>query len=308
LRFTYTLLVTPDTVFDYDMQTRHSEQKKKKVVLGGYDPARYETERIFATAADGAQVPISLVRRKDTPHDRPSPLLLNGYGSYGVSNDPDFNSNRISLLDRGVTFAIAHVRGGGEMGRPWYENGKFLHKKNTFGDFAACAQHLVDQGYTSPDLLGATGRSAGGLLMGAVANLRPDLFKVIIAGVPFVDVINTMLDASIPLTAVEYEEWGNPNDPQFYVYMKSYAPYENVEAKAYPHILATAGLNDPRVQYWEPAKWVAKLRTLKTDSNRLLLKTNMGAGHGGASGRFDYLEEVAFEYAFLLELLGVTVE
>ena len=308
LRFTYTSLVTPDTVFDYDMQTRHREQKKQKVVLGGYDPARYETERIFATAADGAQVPISLVRRKDTPHDRPSPLLLNGYGSYGVSNDPDFNSNRISLLDRGVTFAIAHVRGGGEMGRPWYENGKFLHKKNTFGDFAACAQHLVDQGYTSPDLLGATGRSAGGLLMGAVANLRPDLFKVIIAGVPFVDVINTMLDASIPLTAVEYEEWGNPNDPQFYVYMKSYAPYENVEAKAYPHILATAGLNDPRVQYWEPAKWVAKLRTLKTDSNRLLLKTNMGAGHGGASGRFDYLEEVAFEYAFLLELLGVTVE
>ncbi|MEZ4709507.1 MAG: S9 family peptidase [Caldilineaceae bacterium] len=305
LRFTYASLVTPDAVYDYDMHTRDRELKKQKEVLGGYDPARYATERFFATAADGERIPISLVRRKDAAADRPGPLLLNGYGSYGASSDPNFNSNHISLLDRGVTFAIAHVRGGGEMGRPWYENGKFLHKKNTFSDFVACAQHLVDYGYTTPTQLGAMGRSAGGLLMGAVANLRPELFKVIIAGVPFVDVINTMLDASIPLTAVEYEEWGNPNDPQFYVYMKSYSPYDNVAAKAYPHILATAGLNDPRVQYWEPAKWVAKLRAMKTDRNRLLLKTNMGAGHGGASGRFDYLEEVAFEYAFLLDLLEV---
>ncbi|MEZ4660340.1 MAG: S9 family peptidase [Caldilineaceae bacterium] len=305
LRFTYASLVMPDTVYDYDMRTRNRVLKKQKEVLGDYDPALYTTDRFFATAADGTRVPISLVRRKDAPTDRPGPLLLNGYGSYGASSDPNFNANRISLLDRGMAFAIAHIRGGGEMGRPWYENGKFLHKKNTFTDFVACAQHLVDHGYTTPGQLAATGRSAGGLLMGAITNLRPDLFKVIIAGVPFVDVISTMLDTSIPLTAVEYEEWGNPNDPQFYVYMKSYSPYDNVAAKAYPHILATAGLNDPRVQYWEPAKWVAKLRTLKTNDNRLLLKTNMGAGHGGASGRFDYLEEVAFEYAFLLDLLGV---
>jgi len=232
-------------------------------------------------------------------------MLLRGYGSYGFSNDPGFDSNRTALLNRGFVVATAHIRGGGDMGREWYENGKFLHKKNTFTDFIACAEHLIAQGYTSPDRLVISGRSAGGLLMGAVTNLRPDLFAGVIAGVPFVDVISTMLDPTIPLTVQEYEEWGNPNDPVYYEYMKSYSPYDNLDAKAYPAILATAGLNDPRVQYWEPAKWVAKLRTLKTDDNLLLLKTDMGAGHGGPSGRYDYLKETAFEYAFIFKVLGM---
>jgi len=305
LRFTYTSLTTPETVFDYNMNDRSRVQRKQKPVLGGYDPAAYETQRFFAPARDGAQIPISLVRRTDAPRDRTGPLLLYGYGAYGASMDPAFNSDRVSLLDRGITFAIAHVRGGGEMGRAWYEKGKFLQKKNTFTDFIACAEYLVDLGYTTPAQLVAEGRSAGGLLMGAIANMRPDLFAGIVAGVPFVDVINTMLDPSIPLTVTEYEEWGNPNDPVYYAYMRSYSPYDTIEAKAYPHILATAGLNDPRVQYWEPAKWVAKLRALKIDGNLVLLKTNMGAGHRGSSGRFDYLGEKAFEYAFILHVLGL---
>lgn len=304
-RFTYTSLTTPNTIYDYDLNDRSRTMRKQQPVLGGYDPGQYETLRIMATARDGAQVPISLVRRKDTPTGTPAPVLLYGYGAYGSCIDPTFHSNRVSLLDRGVTYAIAHVRGGGEMGRQWYLQGKLLHKLNTFTDFIDCAQHLVDQGYTAPDRLTAMGRSAGGLLMGAVTNMAPDLFTAMIAGVPFVDVISTISDPTIPLTVIEWEEWGNPNKAEEYAYMRAYSPYDNVEAKAYPHILATAGFNDSRVQYWEPAKWVAKLRTLKTDTNRLLLKTNLGAGHSGASGRFDYLQEIAFEYAFLLDVLGL---
>ena len=305
LRFTYTSMTTPNTIYDYNMDTQEREFKKQEPVLGGFDATQYETFRLHATARDGTLVPISLVRRKGTPTDQPLPMLLYGYGSYGSTNEPAFNASRISLLDRGMAFAIAHIRGGGEMGRHWYLQGKLLHKMNTFTDFVDCAQHLVDNGYTAPDRLTAMGRSAGGLLMGAVVNLRPDLFKAVIAGVPFVDVINTVLDPTIPLTVIEWEEWGNPNKPDEYAYMRAYSPYDNLEAKAYPHILATAGFNDSRVQYWEPAKWVAKLRTLKSDNNRLLLKTNMGAGHSGASGRFDYLKETAFEYAFLLDALGL---
>ena len=305
LRFTYTSMTTPNTIYDYNMDTQEREFKKQEPVLGGFDATQYETFRLHATARDGTLVPISLVRRKGAPTDQPLPMLLYGYGSYGSTNEPAFNASRISLLDRGMAFAIAHIRGGGEMGRHWYLQGKLLHKMNTFTDFVDCAQHLVDNGYTAPDRLTAMGRSAGGLLMGAVVNLRPDLFKAVIAGVPFVDVINTVLDPTIPLTVIEWEEWGNPNKPDEYAYMRAYSPYDNLEAKAYPHILATAGFNDSRVQYWEPAKWVAKLRTLKTDNNRLLLKTNMGAGHSGASGRFDYLKETAFEYAFLLDALGL---
>lgn len=306
LRFTYTSLTTPNTVYDYNMDTQTREFKKQEPVLGGYDATQYETLRLYATARDGTQVPISLVRRKDAPKDQPLPTLLYGYGSYGACIEPAFNASRISLLDRGMAFAMAHIRGGGEMGRQWYLHGKLLHKLNTFTDFVDAAQYLVDAGYTAPNRLTAMGRSAGGLLMGAVVNLRPDLFQAVIAGVPFVDVMNTILDPTIPLTVIEWEEWGNPNRPDEYAYMRAYSPYDNLEAKAYPHILATAGFNDSRVQYWEPAKWVAKLRTLKTDSNRLLLKTNMGAGHSGASGRFDYLKETAFEYAFLLDALGIT--
>lgn len=300
LRYNYTSLVSPPTVFDYAMDTRQREMKKQDEVKG-YNPDDYRAERVWATAADGVQVPVSLVYPKNIVLDGSNPTLLYGYGSYGASIDPSFSSSRVSLLQRGFVYAIAHVRGGGEMGRAWKEDGKFLKKRNTFTDFIAAAEHLIAAGYTRPDKLGAMGRSAGGLLMGAIINLRPDLFRAVIAGVPFVDVINTMLDPTIPLTVIEWEEWGNPAEPEFYAYMKSYSPYDNVEAKVYPAILATAGLNDPRVQYWEPAKWVALLRTRKTDDNPLLLKTNMGAGHGGASGRYDYLEETAFEYAFLLD-------
>lgn len=303
LRYNYTSLVSPPTVFDYAMDSRQREMKKQDEVKN-YNPDDYRSERIWATAADGVQVPISLVYPKELALDGNNPTLLYGYGSYGISIDPSFSSSRVSLLQRGFVFAIAHIRGGGEMGRAWKEDGKFLRKKNTFTDFIAAAEHLIAEGYTKPEKLTAMGRSAGGLLMGAVANLRPDLFSAIVAGVPFVDVINTMLDPTIPLTVIEWEEWGNPADPEYYAYMKSYSPYDNVEAKAYPAILATAGLNDPRVQYWEPAKWVALLRTRKIDDNPLLLKTNMGAGHGGASGRYDYLEETAFEYAFLIDQVG----
>ncbi|HET6778025.1 MAG TPA: S9 family peptidase [Gemmatimonadales bacterium] len=306
LRFTYTSLVTPSSVVDYDMATRSWTVRKQTEVLGGYDKSRYRSERIFATATDGEQVPISLVYRAPLHLDGTRPLLLHGYGAYGLTYDPAFSSNTLSLLDRGFVVAIAHVRGGEEMGRKWYENGKLLNKRNTFTDFIACAEHLVTQGYTARDRLAINGGSAGGLLMGAVTNMRPDLFRVVLAEVPFVDVVNTMLDASLPLTVIEYDEWGNPNDPGSYEYIRSYSPYDNVERKAYPSILVTAGLNDPRVAYWEPAKWTARLRAMKTDDNRLLLKTNMGAGHGGASGRFDFLREIAFKYAFMLDVLGVS--
>ena len=305
LRFVYNSLTTPLSVFDYDMSARTRELKKQYEVLGGYDHSQYRSERIFATASDGVRVPISLVYKKGLAKDASNPLFLYGYGSYGHSIDPNFSSNRLSLLDRGFVYAIAHTRGGEEMGRWWYDDGKLLHTRNTFTDFIACAEHLIAEKYADPRKLVIQGGSAGGLLMGAVLNMRPDLFQAAIAAVPFVDVVNTMLDASIPLTVTEYEEWGNPNEPQFYNYIKSYSPYDNVEAKDYPHLLVTAGLNDPRVQYWEPAKWTAKLRAHKTDSNRLLLKTKMSAGHGGPSGRYERLREKAFEYAFLFDVLGI---
>ena len=305
LRFVYNSLTTSRSVFDYDMDAKTRELKKRYEVLGGYDPADYASERIFATAEDGVKVPVSLVYKKGFTKDGSHPLFLYGYGSYGITIDPNFSSVRISLLDRGFVYAIAHVRGGEDLGRRWYDQGKLLNKRNTFTDFIAAAEHLVEQKYADPKRVVIQGGSAGGLLVGAVLNMRPDLFHAAIAAVPFVDVVNTMLDESIPLTVTEYEEWGNPNDKRFYDYMLSYSPYDNVERKDYPHLLVTAGLNDPRVQYWEPAKWTAKLRALKTNSNRLLLKTKMGAGHGGPSGRYERLREKAFEYAFLLDVLGV---
>jgi oligopeptidase B len=303
-RFSYTSLVTPNSVVDYDMVARSWTVRKQTEVLGGYDPSCYRSERLFATAPDGTRVPVSLVYRLPLERDGRRPLLLQGYGSYGYSFDPAFSSNALSLLDRGWVVAIAHIRGGEEMGRAWYEAGKLLQKRNTFSDFIAAAEHLVAEGYTAPERLAITGGSAGGLLMGAVTNMRPDLFRAVVAEVPFVDVVNTMLDATLPLTVIEYDEWGNPDDPAYYEYIRSYSPYDNVSSKDYPHILATAGLNDPRVAYWEPAKWTARLRARKTDRNRLLLRTNMGAGHGGASGRYDHLREVAFKYAFLLDVVG----
>jgi len=302
LRYGYTSLVTPSSVFDYDMETRTRTLRKQQPVLGGYDPNDYVTERLWAVADDGVRVPISIVARRD--RTAPGPTLLYGYGSYESSTDPSFSSLRLSLLDRGFAFAIAHIRGGGEMGRRWYLDGKYLHKRNTFTDFVACARHLVAEGWTTPAQLGIRGGSAGGLLMGAVVNLAPDLFGAVVAQVPFVDALNTILDPSLPLTVLEWEEWGNPvASKEFYDYMKSYAPYENVEATAYPPMLVTAGLNDPRVSYWEPAKWVAKLRLTKTDANRILLKTEMGAGHGGPSGRYDAWREEALVYGFLLDTL-----
>ncbi len=308
LRFGYSSLVTPTSIFDYDMNRRQRKLLKQAPVLGGYDPARYRTERVFAVAADGAQVPISLVYRKDVRRDGKAALFLTGYGAYGMSRDPSFSSVRLSLLDRGVIYAIAHVRGGSEMGRDWYEKGKFLHKKNTFTDFIACAEKLVQARYTSSERLAIQGGSAGGLLIGAVLNLRPDLFGAAVADVPFVDVLNTMLDPKLPLTVIEYDEWGNPNERKYFRYMQSYSPYDNVEAKAYPKLLVTAGLHDPRVSYWEPAKWVARLRATKTDGNELLLKTQMSAGHFGASGRYEMLKEIAFDYAYVLTRLGVEAE
>ena len=304
LRFSYTSMVTPNSVVDYDMRRRTWTVRKQTEVLGGFDPVNYRSQRLLAQAPDGMQVPISLVYRVPLEPGSPRPLLLNGYGAYGISYDPSFSSSALSLLDRGWIVAIAHVRGGEEMGRAWYEDGRLLRKRNTFSDFIAAAEHLVAEGYTSPARLAIAGGSAGGLLMGAVTNLRPDLFRAVVAEVPFVDVVNTMLDASLPLTVIEYDEWGNPNEREFYEYIRSYSPYDNVESKDYPHILVTAGLNDPRVAYWEPAKWTARLRARKTDRNRLLLRTNMGAGHGGASGRYDHLREVAFKYAFLVDTVG----
>ncbi|HEU4681847.1 MAG TPA: S9 family peptidase, partial [Gemmatimonadales bacterium] len=306
LRFAYTSLITPSSVIDYDLSKRTWLVRKQTDVLGGYDPSLYRSERLFATAADGVQVPISLVSRLQLRGGGRRPLLLNGYGAYGLSYDPAFSSNALSLLDRGFVVAIAHVRGGEELGRPWYEDGRLLNKRNSFTDFIAAAEHLVAAGYTTPDQLAINGGSAGGLLIGAVTNLRPDLFRVALAEVPFVDVVNTMLDDTLPLTVIEYDEWGNPNDPKAYAYIRSYSPYDNVEVGAYPHMLITGGLNDPRVAYWEPAKYTAKLRARKTDGNRLLLRTNMGAGHAGASGRYNHLREVAFKYAFLLDVLGMS--
>jgi len=305
LRFNYTSLITPLSVFDYDMETNERELKKETEVLGGYDRTQYKSEWLMATAKDGTQIPISIVYKQGITKDGKNPLFLTGYGSYGMSYPASFSSNRLSLLDRGVVFAIAHIRGGGEMGRKWYEDGKFLQKKNTFTDFITCAEYLIAERWTASDRLAISGGSAGGLLMGAVMNMRPELFKVVVADVPFVDVVTTILDTSLPLSAMEWEEWGNPNDKVYYDYMKSYSPYDNVEAKDYPDTLITAGLNDSRVKYWEPAKWTAKLRELKTDNNLLLLKTNMGAGHGGASGRYESLKELAFDYAFVLERLGL---
>lgn len=306
LRFVYQSMITPAQVVDYDMNTGEWVIRKVQEIPSGYDKSQYVTERIEAVASDGKCVPISIACKKGVPRDGSAPLVLYGYGSYGACIEPWFSTRHLSLLDRGVIFARAHIRGGAEMGRAWYDDGRLLNKCNTFTDFIACAEHLVAQGYTSPARLGAWGASAGGLLMGAITNLRPDLFKAVLAEVPFVDVVTTMSDASIPLTAMEWDQWGNPANEADFEYMLAYSPYDNIEAKAYPNILATAGLNDPRVQYWEPMKWVAKLRVTKTDDNLLLLKTNMGAGHGGASGRFDALAEEAFQYAFFLDRLGVT--
>ncbi|MCU1451130.1 MAG: oligopeptidase b [Acidimicrobiales bacterium] len=305
LRFHYTSLVTPMQSVDLDLETRERAVVKQQPVLGGYDPSRYRTERVWATAPDGTQVPVSLAYRTDRRAG--GPALLYGYGSYEHSIDPAFSSVRLSLLDRGFVFAIAHVRGGGELGRRWYEDGKLLHKRNTFTDFVACAEQLVGEGWTTPAGLVARGGSAGGLLMGAVANLRPDLFRAMVAEVPFVDCLTTILDESLPLTVIEWEEWGNPvAHPEVYAYMKSYSPYDNVEAKDYPALLVRAGLNDPRVGFWEPAKWVAKLRETKTDDNVLILKTDMGAGHGGPSGRYDAWKDEAYVLAFVLDAVGVS--
>ncbi len=306
LRYAYTSLTTPDSIFDYDMETRAKTLRKEDEILGGFDKRNYVTERLWAQARDGARVPISIVYRKGFVRDGSRPLLLYGYGSYGSSIDAAFRPRRLSLLDRGFAFAIAHIRGGQELGRRWYEDGKLLKKMNTFTDFIDSGRFLVSEGYTSPERLFAIGGSAGGLLMGAVANLAPELFHGIVNHVPFVDVVTTMLDADIPLTTSEYDEWGNPNEKPYYDYMLSYSPYDQLEAKRYPHTLVTAGLHDSQVQYWEPAKYVAKLRRLKTDDNLLLLKTNMEAGHSGASGRFKRYRETALDYAFLFRLSGIT--
>jgi oligopeptidase B len=305
LRFQYESFITPRSVFDYDLRSGEQILRKQQPILGGYDPTQYVSERLHATAPDGTHVPMSVVYRRDTPRNGSAPLLLYGYGSYGISVPVNFSSNRLSLLDRGVIYAIGHVRGGGELGKPWHDAGRMHKKITTFTDFIACAERLVDLRYTTPGRLVIEGGSAGGLLMGAVANLRPELFRIVISHVPFVDVLNTMLDASLPLTVGEYEEWGNPQIAADYFYMKSYCPYTNLERKAYPTMLVKTSLHDSQVMYWEPAKYVAKLRTLRMDANPLLLKINMGAGHGGASGRYDYLREIALDYAFLLTQLGI---
>lgn len=305
LRYRFSSLKTPGSVFDYNMSTKEKTLLKQDEILGGFNTENYVTERIWATATDGTQVPVSLIRHKDTPKDGSAPCLLYAYGSYGSSMSASFSSSRFNLIDRGFVYAIAHIRGGQEMGRHWYEDGKLLRKKNTFTDFIDAGKHLVAEGYCSKDHLYARGGSAGGLLMGAVSNMAPELFNGIIADVPFVDVVTTMLDESIPLTTSEYDEWGNPNDLQYYQYMLSYSPYDQVEEKEYPNMLVTTGLHDSQVQYWEPAKWVARLRDRKTDNNQLLLKTNMKSGHGGASGRYDRYKEIAMRHAWLLNLAGI---
>jgi oligopeptidase B len=304
VRFGYSSLVTPTSAFDYDVVTRARTLVKQQPVLGGFDPTQYVSRRLWARATDGTKVPMSIAYRRDLQLDGSVPVLLYGYGAYEASIDPTFRETRLSLLDRGVMFAIAHVRGGGEMGRQWYENGRLEHKPNTFTDFIACAEFLIETNVTAPKRIVARGRSAGGLLMGAIANLRPDLFTGVVAEVPFVDVVTTMQDASIPLTAGEWEEWGNPQNEDEYDVMRSYSPYDNVESKAYPDLLVTAGFNDPRVQYWEPAKWVAKLRDRAT-GGQILLRTDLGSGHGGPSGRYDAWREEAFTLAFVLSTLGI---
>jgi len=307
LRYGYSSLTTPVSTFDYHMKGREKTLLKQEEVLGGdFDPSHYETRRIYATSGDGKKIPMSIVYRKGIELNGTNPTLLYGYGSYGATMDPSFRSYRLSLLDRGFVYAIAHIRGSQIYGRPWYEDGKLLKKINTFTDFNACAEHLIQEKYTSPDHLYALGGSAGGLLMGAVINLKPELYRGVIAAVPFVDVVTTMLDDDIPLTTSEYDEWGNPNEEEYYRYMLSYSPYDQVEAKDYPNLLVTTGLHDSQVQYWEPAKWVAKLRDMKTDDNLLLMYCNMDTGHGGASGRFERYKETALEYAFLLSLEDIT--
>jgi oligopeptidase B len=306
MRFFYTSLTAPFSAVDYNMRTRQRTLVKEQPVRGGYNREDYVTERLWATSPDGVKVPISLVRKRDVQLSGSNPTLLYGYGAYEASNDPMFDPVRLSLLERGFVFAIAHVRGGGEMGRRWYEDGKFLSKTNTFTDFIACATQLVEQGYTSPANLAIRGRSAGGLLIGSVVNARPDLFACAVAQVPFVDVVTTMLDETIPLTVPEFEEWGNPEDVEYYQYMKSYSPYDNVREADYPAMLVTAGLNDPRVSYWEPAKWVARLRESRTDARPLLLQTEMIAGHSGPSGRYESWREEAFITAFVLSSLNLT--
>ena len=305
LRFRYESLTTPESVFDYNMKTKERKLLKEQEVGGGFDHNNYKSERIWAVARDSVLVPITMVYRKGMVRDGKNPLLLYGYGSYGNSTDPYFQSPELSLIDRGFIYAIAHIRGGAEMGRQWYEDGKLLKKKNTFYDFIDCAEYLIAQKYTSPAFLFAEGGSAGGLLIGAVVNMRPDLFKGIIAAVPWVDVVTTMLDESIPLTTAEFDEWGNPKDPKYFNYMLSYSPYDNVGAKAYPAMFVTTGLHDSQVQYFEPAKWVAKLRAMKTDHNPLVLDVDMSSGHGGASGRFNRYKRTAMEYAFMLNQLGM---
>ena len=305
-RFTYESLVTPRSWYDYDVKARSRKLLKQQPVLGGYDPSQYTSEALTAIAKDGTRVPVSIVYKKALHQEgKPQPLLLYGYGSYGIPMDPGFRSSRISLLDRGMIFAIAHIRGGGDRGKTWYDDGKLLKKKNTFSDFVAVADSLVRRKYTSPDRLVIQGGSAGGLLMGAVVNLRPDLFKAVVSQVPFVDVMSTMLDATLPLTTSEYLEWGNPNEAKYYKYMRSYSPYDNLKKGPYPAILVETSLNDSQVMYWEPAKYVAKIRTLKTNDSPVLLKTIMEAGHGGASGRYDALKELAFTYSFILDQVGL---
>lgn len=304
-RYSYTSLVTPSSIFEYDIETGESILRKQVEIPGGFDRSKYVSERVFASAADGVQVPISIVYRKDKFQPGENPLYVYAYGSYGYSLPIGFSGNRLSLLDRGVVLAYAHIRGGGEMGKPWHDAGRMMAKQNTFRDFVAVVEHLVAEKFGARDRVAIEGGSAGGLLMGAVANMRPDLFRVILSHVPFVDVMNTMLDATLPLTVPEYEEWGNPNEQEAFEYMLAYSPYDNLAAKKYPAMLVKTSLHDSQVMYWEPAKYVAKLRSLKTDDNLLLLQTNMQAGHGGASGRYDYLKEIAFDYAFLLWQLGV---
>jgi len=303
LRFGYSSLATPPSVYDYDMRTRERRLLKRDRVGGEFDPSRYVTERLFAEAKDGARIPLSLVYRRDLEARGEAPLVLYGYGAYGLIHDPGFSLETLSLLDRGFVFAIAHVRGSEILGRPWYDGGRLFQKKNSFTDYIASAEHLVEKGYGHPAKIAAVGASAGGLLVGAVLNLRPDLFRAAVTHVPFVDIVTTMLDDSLPLTTGEYEEWGDPRVKEYYDYMLSYSPYDNVEPREYPHILVTTGLNDSQVQYWEPAKWVAKLRAAKTGDARILLRTNMDAGHHGPSGRYRHHRETALDYAFLLDLL-----
>jgi oligopeptidase B len=304
-RYVYESMTTPDTVYDYNMATRERVLRKRRPVLGDFDPAYYVTERRTARAPDSAEVPVSLVYRQGISRDGSAPLWLEGYGAYGYPNDVYFSSNRLSLLDRGVIFAVAHIRGGGDLGKAWHDAGRMLNKLNTFTDFIAVAETLIRERYTSSDRLAISGGSAGGLLLGAVANMRSDLCQVVLMHVPFVDVLSTMLDASLPLTVGEYEEWGNPHSKQYYQYMRQYSPYDNIARQAYPAMLVKTSLNDSQVMYWEPAKYVARLRAMKTDTNPSLLVTNMGAGHGGASGRYDYLHEIAYDFAFVLDQLGI---